>query len=238
MCSEQLIKSQTGGIQPAVMVNTLIWFPATVVRLFFVIKPSLGGSNALVIHLFYCSSIFVQLVLHFLIPLSETRTVATVLVAGLFSCSQPLMVYNWLSVFLEANPLHLSGRFLISQAIGRMVGTYAFNWLTGDKMSSDSAQQSIGRLFNSVLLLLIVAYMMFIWLSTSVHRAKRQMQIIHLSGEINGAQPPSGEPKTGRTKGQYKALLENCDESNDEENENMGFVLTEGEDSGSDRSFV
>ncbi len=89
------------------------------------------------------------------------------------------MLYSWQAIFLEASPLHLSGRFLVCVAIGKFVGPHSFTWLT-------NAEHTIASLYNSILFLLVIAYGLFIFLSSCVHKAKRQMQIIQLSGAING----------------------------------------------------
>ena len=95
------------------------------------------------------------------------------------------MIYSWQSFYLEANPLHTSARFLISIAIGKIVGPYVFTWLTHSN-AQGSSQQIVATLYNSISAFMIVGYVLFLFLSASVHKAKRQMQIIQLSGAING----------------------------------------------------
>ncbi|KAI1732892.1 hypothetical protein Ddc_01791 [Ditylenchus destructor] len=227
---------KTAGAISIIPVTALVHFPSIFCRLLFAYRPGIG-SHAKVIHLFYLISLLLSVIVQHALPPSNIQICAEVLLSGLFASTIPLMVYCWQANFLEANPMHISSRFLVYTSLGRLIAPYFFTWL----ISNDSKElpDIITPFYNSFLLLQAIGYAVFIFLVTSAHKARRQMQIIQLSGAINGQPSTSNGSKTNtaKVKGQYKALMEEIDGSSDEGGD-LAMDIISADDSDSDRSFV
>ncbi|KAI1726426.1 hypothetical protein DdX_03146 [Ditylenchus destructor] len=232
------IVDKTAGAISIIPVTTLVHFPSIFCRLLFAFRPGVG-SHANVIHSFYLVSLLLSVILQHALPPSDIQICAVVLLSGLFASSIPLMVYCWQSNFLEANPMHISSRFLVYTSLGRLIAPYIFTWLISS--NSKELPDIIAPFYNSFLLFQAIGYAVFIFLVTSAHKAKRQMQIIQLSGAINGQPSTSNASKTNtvtaKVKGQYKALIEEIDGSSDEGGD-LAMDIISADDSDSDRSFV
>lgn len=92
------------------------------------------------------------------------------------------------------NPFNITNRFLAFGCLGQIIGSAALNWLdnfdttiTSKNVNSEYISHYYVTTFHqTVLTLLIISYLLFMWLWTSVHKEERKMQIIQLKGAING----------------------------------------------------